>query len=302
MDHLDSLKVFVAVADAHGFAPAARRLQLSAPAVTRAIAALERRLGAQLLQRSTRSVRLTDIGERFLGDCRRILADLDEAEASAGGAHAATKGALAITASSMFGRLHVAPIALDFLALHPQVTVHGLFVDRVVHLMDEGFDVAVRIAHLPDSGLTAVRVGLMRAVVVGSPAYLAERGSPMSPNDLADHDAIGFSQVGGMAPTWSLVGAPGATQPRIRLVTNAGEVAIDAAVRGRGLARAMRYQVDADVRAGRLEIVLAEFEPEPIPVHLVHVAGRMAPARLRAFIDFAVERLRAEPVLSATPR
>lgn len=299
MDHLDSLKVFVTVAEAQGFAPAARRLQLSAPAVTRAIAGLEQRLGAQLLQRSTRSVRLTDIGERFLGDCRRILADLEEAEASAGGAHSAPMGSLAITASSMFGRLHVAPVALDFLALHPLVNIRGVFVDRVVHLMDEGFDVAVRIARLPDSGLTAVRVGSMRAVVVGSPAYLLERGRPNRPADLAEHDAIGFSQTGGLAPPWSFTGAADATQPRIRLVTNAGEVAIDAAVRGRGLARAMRYQVDADVRAGRLNIVLAEFEPEPIPVHLVHVAGRMAPAKLRAFIDFAVDRLRAEPVLNS---
>lgn len=298
MDHLDSLKVFVAVAEAQGFAPAARRLQLSAPAVTRAIAALEARLGAQLLQRSTRSVRLTDIGERFLGDCKRILADLDEAEASAGGAHAAPQGALAITASAMFGRLHVAPIALDFLALHPLVTIRGVFVDRVVHLLDEGFDLAVRIARLPDSGLTAVRVGSMRAVVVASPAYLAAHGAPMTPAELAQHDAVGFSQTGGSAPTWSFTEARDAAQPRVRLVTNAGEVAIDAAVRGQGLARAMHYQVDADVRAGRLQIVLAEFEPEPIPVHLVHVAGRMAPAKLRAFIDFAVERLRAVPVLN----
>jgi DNA-binding transcriptional LysR family regulator len=299
MDHLDSLKVFVAVADAQGFAPAARRLQLSAPAVTRAIAALESRLGAQLLQRSTRSLRLTDIGERFLGDCRRILADLDEAEASAGGAHAAPKGALAITASAMFGRLHVAPIALDFLALHPQVTIRGVFVDRVVHLLDEGFDLAVRIARLPDSGLTAVKVGAMRAVVVASPAYLAAHGTPMTPAELSDHDAVGFSQTGGNAPTWSFTEAHDGTQPRVRLVTNAGEVAIDAAVRGQGLARAMHYQVDADVRAGRLQIVLADFEPEPIPVHLVHLAGRMAPAKLRAFIDFAVERLRALPVLNS---
>ncbi len=297
MDHLDSLKVFVAVAEAQGLAPAARKLGLSAPAVTRAISALEQRLGAQLLQRSTRSVRLTEIGERFLGDCRRILADLDEAEASAGGAHAAPKGALAITASSMFGRLHVAPIALDFLALHPQVTVRGMFVDRVVNLMDEGFDVAVRIARLPDSGMTAVRVGAIRVVVVASPAYLAEHGVPAHPSELERHEAFGFAQTGLAPPTWSFRGVSSGTQPRMRLATNANEVAIDAAVQGRGLARAMRYQVDADVRAGRLQIVLEEFEPEPIPVHLVHVAGRMAPAKLRAFIDFAVERLRSEPVL-----
>lgn len=298
MDHLDSLKVFVAVADAQGFAPAARRLNLSAPAVTRAIAALEQRLGAQLLQRSTRSVRLTEIGERFLADCKRILGDLEEAEASAGGAHTAPAGELAITASSMFGRLHVAPIALDFLAQYPQVTMRGVFVDRVVHLLDEGIDVAVRIARLPDSGLTAVRVGAMRAVVVASPDYLATHGTPEHPSQLAAHEAVGFAQAGGIAASsWSFSQARDGTQPRIRLVTNAGEVAIDAAVRGQGLARAMRYQVDADVRAGRLRIVLAEFEPEPIPVHLVHVAGRMATAKLRAFIDFTVERLRAEPVL-----
>ncbi|MEP7101365.1 MAG: LysR family transcriptional regulator [Burkholderiales bacterium] len=302
MDHLDKLRVFIAVADRRGFAPAARALSLSAPAVTRAIAALEQRLGAQLFKRSTRSVHLTEIGERFLDDCRRIVAELAEAEAAVGGAHAVPHGELAITASSMFGRLHVAPIALDFLALHPQVTIHGLFVDRVVHLMDEGFDVAVRIARLPDSGLTAVRVGSMRAVVVGSPAYLAERGVPKHPADLADHDATGFSQTGRLAPRWALASAAASAEPRIRMVTNAGEVAIDAAVRGQGLARAMHYQVDADVRAGRLNIVLAEFEPQPIPVHLVHVAGRKAPAKLRAFVDFAAERLRAEPVLSATPR
>jgi DNA-binding transcriptional LysR family regulator len=299
MDHLGSLKVFVAVAELQGFAPAARKLGLSAPAVTRAIAALEQRLGAQLLQRSTRSVRLTEIGHRFLGDCRRILADLDEAEASAGGAHTAPKGELALTASAMFGRLHVAPIAFDFLAQHPQVSIRGVFVDRVVNLMDEGFDVAVRIARLPDSGLTAVRVGSIRVVVVASPAYLAERGLLTHPSELARHDAFGFLQTGVASPPWSFAGAGVGTQPQIRLATNLNEVAIEAAVQGRGLARAMRYQVDADVRAGRLQIVLAEFEPAPIPVHLVHVAGRMAPAKLRAFIDFAVERLRAEPVLSS---
>jgi len=302
MDHLDSLKVFVAVAEAPGFAAAARRLQLSAPAVTRAITALELRLGAQLLQRSTRSVRLTDVGERFLGDCKRILAELAEAEASAGGAHEVPQGLLAITASTMFGRLHVAPIALDFLAAHPQVTIRGVFVDRIVHLMDEGFDLAVRIAHLPDSGLTAVRVGSMRRVVVASPAYLAERGVPQNPAELMRHDAIGFSQTDGVAAPWSFKHSRDATQPHVRLATNAGEVAIDAAARGHGLARALHYQIDDDVRAGRLVIVLAEFEPEPLPVHLVHVAGRMAPAKLRAFIDFAAVRLRAEPVLNSSPR
>jgi DNA-binding transcriptional LysR family regulator len=297
MDHLDSLKVFVAVAEARGLAPAARQLKLSAPAVTRAIAALEQRLGARLLERSTRSVRLTEIGEHFLGDCRRILGDLAEAEASARGAHAVPQGLLSITAPSMFGHLHVAPIALDFLAIHPKVSIRGVFVNRIVHLMDEGFDVAVRIAQLPDSGLTAVRVGSMRQVVVASPAYLGERGEPRRPADLHRHDAVGLSQSADIVGAWSFSGVRDATQPRIRFATNANRVAIAAAVRGHGLARAMHYQVDADVNAGRLRIVLAEFEPEPIPVHLLHVAGRMARASVRTFIDFAAQRLRAEPLL-----
>jgi DNA-binding transcriptional LysR family regulator len=304
MDHLDSLRAFVAVADSAGFAAAARKLGLSAPAVTRAIAAIETRLGAQLLHRSTRSVRLTEVGARFLDDCRRILAELDEAEASAGGAHAAPQGQLAITASAMFGRLHVAPILLDFLALHPGLTVRSLFVDRVVHLLDEGFDLAVRIAHLPDSSLTAVPVGAVRRVVIASPEYLARRGEPRAPADLAQHDAVGFSQGGGASAPW--VFQRGAerelVQPRVQLIANAGEVGIDAAIRGLGLARALAYQVDADVLAGRLKIVLAEFEPAPIPVHLVYVAGRKAPAKVRAFVDFAAERLRRVPVLSPRTR
>ena len=304
MDHLDSLRAFVAVADSAGFAAAARKLRLSAPAVTRAVAAIETRLGAQLLHRSTRSVRLTEVGARFLDDCRRILAELDEAEASAGGAHAAPQGQLAITASSMFGRLHVAPILFDFLAQHPGVTVRSLFVDRVVHLLDEGFDLAVRIAHLPDSSLTAVPVGAVRRVVVASPDYLARRGEPHAPADLAQHDAVGFSQDGGANAPWVFYrnGERELAEPRMQLIANAGEVGIDAAIRGLGLARALAYQVDADVLAGRLKIVLDEFEPVPIPVHIVYVAGRKAPAKVRAFVDFAAERLRSVPVLNPRMR
>ncbi len=304
MDHLDNLRVFIAVAERRGFAPAARQLSLSAPAVTRAIAALERRLGAQLFKRSTRSVHLTEIGERFLDDCRRLVAELDEAEAAVGGAHAVPQGQLAITAASMFGRLHVAPIAIDFLALHPQLSLRSHFVDRIVHLLDEGFDVAVRIAWLADSGLTAVRVGSVREVVVASPAYLAAHGEPQTPADLRHHDAVGFSQTGAVGAPWSFH-APGAlqvparevTQPRVRLISNAVEVGIDAALRSHGLARALSYQVEEAVRAGDLRVVLAAFEPPPIPVHVVSVAGRKAPAKVRAFVDFAVERLRRLPVL-----
>jgi DNA-binding transcriptional LysR family regulator len=299
MDRLEHLRVLVAVADSGGLAAAARRLGHSPPAVTRAVAQLEQRIGAQLLVRTTRHVRLTDAGERFVADARRILAELDEAEALAGGAFREPQGLLSITASSMFGRLHVAPLVLDYLARHPRVQVRTLFVDRIVHLVDEGYDVAVRIAHLPDSGLTAVRVGAVRRVIVASPAYLAARGEPHSAQDLATHVGIGFTQSGGSAAPWALY--PGGRREAVELPTpllaNTGEMAIAAAVAGRGLTRALSYQVADEVAAGRLRIVLADQEPPPIPVHVVYPAGRKAAAKVRAFIDLAVEHLRGQPAL-----
>jgi len=229
MDRLDSLRVFVAVREANGFAEAARRLGLSASAVTRAILALEQRLGAQLLHRTTRSLRVTEAGGRFLEDCRRILADLDEAEASARGAHAVAQGQLAVTAPSMFGRLHVTPVLFDFLARHAEVSARTLFVDRVVNLLDEGLDVAVRIAHLPDSGLTAISVGAMRRVVVASPDYLGAHGVPRVPADLRHHRAMGFLRSSGQPPMWSFYppdtkdrSAREVVPPTMQLVANSG--------------------------------------------------------------------------------
>lgn len=301
VDRLDTLRAFVAVADALGFAPAARRLGWSAPAVTRAIAALEKRLGTQLLHRTTRAVRLTEAGAHFLADCRRILAELDEAEAAAGGAQREPRGQLSVTAPAMFGRLHLAPIVLEFLARTPAVGARTFFVDRLVNLVEEGFDVALRIAHLPDSGLAATPVGRLRRVVVASPAYLAAHGEPEAPADLARHHGIGFTFDGAAARPWVFRAARGkedaAAQPRVRLVVNGSEVAVAAACAGLGLARALSYQVAAEVRAGRLRVVLEDHEPDPIPVHLVHAAGRRVAAKVRAFVAFAAERLRAEPVL-----
>ena len=304
MDKLEGMRIFVAVADARGFAPAARELGLSPPAVTRAIAALEARVGAQLLRRSTRSVALTEAGARFHADCKRILAEIDEAEASASGAHELPQGVLSITASQMFGRMHVAPVLLGFMAQQPQLKARTFFSDQIVHLLDEGFDVAVRIAHLPDSGLTAVRAGHVRRMVVASPAYLAEHGVPRTPADLAQHRGMGFSQHGSVSAPWVFY-PPGGKErtgetahPQMQMVTNAGEMSIAAALAGHGLARALSYQVAADVLAGRLQVVMADHEPSPIPVQLVHVEGRKAAAKVRAFVDFALERLRAESVLN----
>lgn len=309
MDRLEGMRVFVAVAEARGFAPAARLLGMSPPAVTRAIAAIEQHVGAQLLRRTTRSVSLTDTGTRYHADCKRILAEIAEAEAAAGGAYSAPQGLLAITAPAMFGRLHVAPLLLDFLTAHPQVSARTCFADHVVHLLDEGFDVAVRIAQLADSGLRAVPVGQVRRVVVASPGYLGEHGVPRSPGDVARHAAIGFSQHGAANVPW-VFHPPGGkarvdgdqVQPRMQLVTNTGEMSIAAALAGHGLTRALSYQVADDVLAGRLCIVLADHEPPPIPVQLVHLEGRRATAKLRAFIDFSVARLREVPVLNGRLR
>ena len=307
MDKLEGMRIFVTVADARGFAPAARQLGMSPPAVTRAIVALESHVGVQLLRRSTRSVALTEAGARFHADCKRILSEIKEAETSAGGAHALPQGLLSVTAPTMFGRIHLTPVLLGFLAQHPQVTARSYFSDQIVHLLDEGFDLAVRIAHLPDSGLTALRVGHVRRVVIASPQYLAAHGVPRTPADLALHRAVGFSQHGAVSASW-VFHPPGGkgrdagelAHPQMQQVTNAGDMSIAAALAGHGLARALSYQVAGEVLAGRLQIVMADHEPPPIPVQLVSADGRKAAAKVRAFVDYAAERLRAEPVLNGS--
>lgn len=295
MDRLDAMRLFVAVAEAGSFGAAARRLGVSAPVATRAVAALEERLGVRLLHRTTRAMRLSEAGTHFLADCRRILHELEEAEAAAGGLHAEPRGALAVTAPAMFGRRHVAPIAIDFLARHPAVSLRTLLVDRVVDLIEEGLDVAVRIAHLPDSTLNATRVGEVRRVVCAAPAYLEARGEPARPADLSYHRIITFAP--GIAPVgWTFrAGSRSETMnPPAHLIVNTAEVAIAAAVAGHGLTRVLSYQAAPELRAGKLRLVLEPFEPPPSPIHVVHREGRSASGRVRAFVDFAVERLRAD--------
>jgi DNA-binding transcriptional LysR family regulator len=292
MDRFESMRAFVAVAEEEGFARASRRLGLSPPAVTRAISALEQRVGTALLRRTTRVVRLTEAGTRFFTDCKRILAEIEEAEAAAAGEHAELRGPLAITAPVMLGRMHVAPLLLDFLARHPRVSARAFFVDRIADLIDEGLDVAVRIAELPDSSLHAIPVGSVRRVVCASPGLLETHGVPRKPADLAQLPAIRFS-IGESPEPWSF--ASGETiRPAGQLVVSSNDVAIAAALAGRGLARVLSYQIEPQVRSGELKIVLAEYEPAPVPVNVVYLEGRRAPARVRAFVAFAVERLRAE--------
>jgi DNA-binding transcriptional LysR family regulator len=296
------MQTFVAVAEEEGFAPAARRLAVSPPVVTRHVAALEERLGVLLLERTTRKVRVTEAGARYLADCKRVLAEVEDIEGAVTGAHRTPQGALGVTASVMFGRLFVAPILVDFLSKHPLVTARALLHDRVVDLMDEGLDVAVRIAHLVDSSLTSVKVGAVRRVTCAAPTYLAKHGVPSRPKDLAEHRTFVFSSERS-TPAWSFEqrGKALSFRPRATLLANASEVGIDAAVAGAGVTRVLSYMVAAHVRAGRLRLVLEDYEPPPLPIHVVYREGRRAPARVRAFVDFAVPRLRHNADLGLDP-
>lgn len=298
MDRLDTMAAFVAVADAGGFAAAAERLKLSPPSITRAIAQLERRIGARLMHRTTRTVRLTEAGERYLADCRRILAEIQEADRQAGGAYLMPRGRVSVTASALFGRIVMTPILLDFLDRYADVSIATLFVNRVANLVDEGIDVAIRIADLPDSQLAAVRVGSVRRVLCASPDYLARRGVPASVEELSAHATISFAH---MAPLggWTFADAGGSSSfpLQARFETNDADVAIAAARDGRGITRVFSYMVAAEVAAGALRVVLADVEPPAVPVHVVHKEAGRTSARVRAVVDHVVECLRRHPAL-----
>lgn len=303
MDRLEAMRLFTAVAELQSFSEAARRSGVSAPVVTRAVASLEARLGTTLLVRTTRRVRLTEAGARYAAESRRLLADVEEVEAALVHREQALRGELAVTASALFGRLFVAPLLLAFLRQNPEVTGNAWFTDRVVDLVEEGLDVAIRIARLPDSSLTAARVGAVRRVVCASPAFLARHGRPRSPADLERFPAIAFSQDR-TAPAWSFErdGRAFSVRPKTQLVVSSTDVAIEAALQDHGLTRVLSYMVGRELADGRLEPVLEAYEPEPVPVHVVHAGGRRAPARVRAFVDHAVATLRAEPFIQGNQR
>jgi len=291
MDRFTAMTAFVTVAELQGFAAAARKLRVSPPVVTRLVAALEEQLSIRLLQRTTRSVALTDAGTRYLERARRILGDLDEAERTARAERTDPAGRLVISAPEVFGRREVAPLVSDFLARNPAVTSELVLADRLVNLVEEGVDVAVRIGVLRDSSLRARAVGATRRVVVASPAYLAARKRPRSPADLASHTLVHFRSIAAQ-PEWRF--HRGGREVKIpiapRLVTNSADAAIGHAERGGGLAMVLAYQVRELVRAGRLEIVLARYEPPPLPIQLVYPGARLPSANLRAFIELAATR------------
>jgi len=293
MDRLHEIEVFIAVADAGGFAKAGARLRLSPPAVTRAISALEDRLGARVFNRTTRSLTITDVGQRFLESARRVLTDLDTAEKEAVGEAAMPQGHLTITASVTFGRSSLAPVVCSFLSQHPRVTASVLLLDRVVNLVEEGIDVAVRIGHLPNSNLIAKRIGTVQQVLVASPDYLSRCGVPESPADLRLHSVIAFT---GLMPNreWRFLDGQklGSVSLNPTFEINDATAAIQAAEMGHGITVALSYMVSDQTYNKKLVPVLDTFTLPPQPVHMVYPHARLVAPKVRAFIDFAAPRLK----------
>jgi DNA-binding transcriptional LysR family regulator len=292
MDRIDEWRVFAAVERHRSFSQAARGLRRSPQAVTRAVAALERRLGVRLLNRTTRSVSLTSEGERCLEQSRRALGEFDLLEAPLDAA-AGLRGTLSVTASVLFGQLHVLPVVVEFMALHPALDLRLVLLDRVVSLAEEGIDLGVRIGLLPDSALRARPVGHVRKVVCASLAYLRRAGTPRTPEALARHACVAFTSTNPVT-RWSFPG-PGKRERSItvhaRLTVNTAQAAIDAALADLGCICVLSYQVSQLVADKKLRIVLSAFEPAPVPVHLVHIPGVQNRAAA-AFTEFAAARLR----------
>ena len=292
MDRLAAMRVFVAVLDAGSLSGAGRSLRMPLTTVSRQLAALEEELGARLITRTTRHLALTEPGRAYLDSCRRILGEIEAAELRLAGEQAEPQGELALTAPVLFGRLHVLPVVTAFLADFPRVTARLLLLDRVVDLVEEGIDVSLRIGALPDSSLMATRVGAIRHVTCASPAYLKRRGVPKLPQELGEHDCISFS---GLSPAaqWSFPKAkPQRVNLRPRLIVNTAEAAIDAAVAGLGVTRVLSYQVAGRLAEGSLRLILEDFEPDEIPVSLLHREDRLPQAKVQSFVAFAAPRLR----------
>ena len=300
MDRFESMTVLLAAVETGSLSAAGRKLGMPLATVSRKVSELEAHLKVRLLSRSTRQLALTDAGRDYVVACTRILEDMSEAERAASGEYSAPRGELVITAPIVFGRLHVLPVISEFLKAYPDVDVRLVLGDRIVNLLEDQVDLAVRIGELPDSSLIATRVGTIRHVVCGSPAYFAEYGAPKSPSDLSAHRCITFAAL--MSPnawTFDVNGASVSVPVRSRLTVNTAEAAIDAAVSGVGLTRVLSYQIEAARRAGLLHLALEEFEPAPIPVSVVYTGQGRLPQKLRAFLDFAAPRLREQIGITA---
>ncbi|WP_406236035.1 LysR family transcriptional regulator [Isoptericola jiangsuensis] len=298
MDHVRLMQVFVAVVEAQGFAPAARRLDLSPASVTRAVVSLEQSLGVTLLVRTTRSMRLTEAGSRYFEESRSILQQIDDLNASLADANATPKGPITLTAPVLFGRMVAMPIVVGFLQQHAEVQVTAHFSDRNLNLVDENIDVAIRIGWLPDSGMRSMQVGQVRHVLCASPRYLAARGTPRHPAELTAHDLVAAAALSPRLD-WRFGSAEHPVQVKVRprIVVSSNDAAIAAISSGFGMARLLSYQVADEVAAGRLVVILEDFEEPPLPVHILHRESITGSARVRAFIDHLAGALRTLPIL-----
>lgn len=299
MDRLIAMSVVVAVGEAGSFSAAARHLGMPLPTLSRRISDLEEHLNTRLFNRSTRRLSVTDAGQAYLRACKRILEDVTEAERSASGEFNAPRGDLVISAPIVFGRLHVLPTIGAFLKAYPDVRVRFVQSDRLINLLEEHVDLAVRIGELVDSVLIATRVGSTRRVVCASPSYLAEFGTPKHPTEVPAHQMISFEGL--TSPdTWVFKADSSEIRIPIRpkLIVNTAEAAIDAAIDGVGVTRVLSYQIEHAIATGALATILKRFEPAPAPISLVYPSQRRLPIKLRTFLDFAAPRLRAR----LTPR
>jgi DNA-binding transcriptional LysR family regulator len=302
MDRFQEMKVLLAVAQAQSFAGGARLMRMSPPSITRVIAGLEKRLGVLLLARSTRSLRLTEAGRRYVEDCKRILLEVEAAEELASGSGMQARGDLTVTASVMFGEQYLIPLITEYLAVHPEVTVNTLLVDRLVNLVDEGVDVAVRIGELPDTSLRAVKVGQVSMVVCAAPSLLDRVGRPVQPADVMKLPIV-MSSASALLTDWRFtVGNKTLTlHPSPRMVVNSNHASIKAASMGWGLTRAFSYQVADSVAKGELEILLKDYQTPVLPVHILYQSGERISAKVRTFVDYCSARLAADSALRAFP-
>jgi DNA-binding transcriptional LysR family regulator len=293
MNRLEAMGVLLAVIDAGSLSAAGRKLGMPLATVSRKVSDLEAELKTRLLIRSTRQLTLTEAGRGYVAACRRILEEVNEAERAAAGEYSAPRGDLVVTAPVVFGRLHVLPVLIEFLRAYPEVNVRLVLGDRIVNLLEDHVDLALRIGSLPDSGLVATQLGSIRRVACSSGAYLSRSGTPAAPRDLASHECISFELLA-TANTWrfNVEGADTSVPIRPRLVVSTAESAIDAAMAGLGITCVFSYQIESALRAGALRLLLESFEPPPLPVSFLYSSQGRLPLKLRALLDFAAPRLR----------
>jgi DNA-binding transcriptional LysR family regulator len=295
MDRLEAMAILLQVAEKGSFSAASRELGVPLATVSRKVNELESHLGTRLLVRTTRKLALTDAGVVYVASAKRILEDVDETERIAAGEFHAPRGELIVTAPALFGRLHILPIVTDFLAAYPEINVQLLLSDLNLHLIDDHVDMAVRIGPLPDSGLIATGVGSMRKVVCASPKLLAGHGTPRTPQDLTTLPCVNFDFLSrGMTWPFRSKGAKGTADVSIRprLSVSTADAAVWAAVQGVGVTRVLHYQCADALHDQSLQIILADFEDEPLPIHLVHAGRGALPSKMRVFLDFTAGRLR----------